>query len=288
MAEPTSPLAGVAGTALGVARARARESSRPDRLFSDPLAAAFVEASGSTPVPDLDALSPDALRSVIAMYHWIVARTRYLDDLCSAAVEDGIDQVVILGAGLDTRGFRLGWPHAVDLYEVDRSDIFDFKEPALADAVPTCHRQVVSADLESDWLTTLVDAGFDPNRRTLWLAEGLLSYLSADRIRRLLTTITEVAPVGSVFGITTRSKEQTALLRSDDPFATIRELWQPSEGFDVVDWMNANGWDCAVTDPREILRRAGRIEAEQVDGDVDQRVGIPRLTRSVRLRIEAN
>ncbi|KAA0021413.1 SAM-dependent methyltransferase [Antrihabitans cavernicola] len=272
-------LDGVARTALGVAMARARESERPDRMFDDPLAAVFVSASGDSVGRNIDALAPEARQAVVAMYHWVTARTRFLDGVCAAAVDDGLDQVVIVGAGLDTRGFRLGWPADLDLFEIDRTDIFTFKEKALDDASarPTCRRHVVVADLMNDWDTTLADAGFDNARRTLWLAEGLFVYFPADDVRRLLTTITELSPPGSRFGVTTRSVDaSTATPISNDPHAAVRALWHHTE-FEIVDWLSENGWEPTVTDPRDVLVEAGRIAPSVVNP-----VGRPRLVSALR------
>src|SRR5205823_2672755 len=107
---------GVSMTALGVAWVRALESARPDRLFEDPLAARFLEASGWTP-PDLtggaDAdggATDEARRTLLVLAQSVIVRTKFLDDLLADAWAGGCRQVVILGAGLDTRAFRLPWP----------------------------------------------------------------------------------------------------------------------------------------------------------------------------------
>jgi O-methyltransferase involved in polyketide biosynthesis len=117
---------GVGTTALGVAVMRMAESARPDRLFEDPLAGAFVAAAGWRP-PDADAIPADRRRRLGAMAAWVSARTRFLDDLLldatgpsqsarrsagrrpggPACVPGAIRRVVVLGAGLDARAFRL-------------------------------------------------------------------------------------------------------------------------------------------------------------------------------------
>jgi methyltransferase (TIGR00027 family) len=94
-------LEGVSGTGLTVAGIRAEETARPDRLFADPLAAAFVAATGS---PRSRATS----RQAAALRLWIVARTVFLDELITGACADGVRQAVRLGAGFDTRASRPG------------------------------------------------------------------------------------------------------------------------------------------------------------------------------------
>src|ERR1700753_2808521 len=103
----SQPLAGVARTALGVAAVRAHESARPDRLFDDPFAAAFVAALPDG-LPARPERPTDAQRHIAAAFaaHAII-RTRFYDESLLAA---GTRQVVLLAAGLDTRAFRLAWP----------------------------------------------------------------------------------------------------------------------------------------------------------------------------------
>ena len=130
-------LTGVPKTALGVARIRAGESKRADRLFDDPLAWAFVAA-----MPD--AYSDQAERSETAkligarVALQVVVRTRFYDDYLLAATADGIRQVVLLAAGLDTRAFRLPWPDGTTVFEVDLPETTGFKNDVLihADAKP--------------------------------------------------------------------------------------------------------------------------------------------------------
>ncbi|TQF68641.1 SAM-dependent methyltransferase [Rhodococcus spelaei] len=272
---------GVGGTALAVARARAAETARPDRLFADPLAAVFLDAAGTTDTRDRTTMDPDAVRAVVAMYHWIVARTLFLDAVASTAVRDGIGQVVVLGAGLDTRGFRLGWPATLALFEVDRSDVFSFKESALCavGAEPTCRRRTVVVDLRDEWVPALAEAGFDPTTPTLWIAEGLLAYLEADQVERLLGAVTAASAPGSRVAVTALriEGEVTVAPTATDPFADIRGLWKRPGPVDVVDRLAAHGWRVEVSYPRELLVEAGRIEAAEAPG-----VAGPRLIQAVR------
>ena len=105
---------------------------------------------------------------------FIPIRTRFFEDLIrdqSAMV----DQVVLLGAGLDTRAFRLHLPPHLDWFEIDDGDLLADKETALAaaGARPRCRRRPVAADLAGEWEPALLASGFRPGGRTLWIAEGL-------------------------------------------------------------------------------------------------------------------
>ena len=121
MAESAEPLPGLGLTAILVTGARATESARPDRLFEDPFARAFVEAAGAASPTIAEALaqgSPDEAVNQ-ARRDSIAVRTRFCDDYLLAAARSGCRQVVLLAAGLDARAFRLPWPEGVRLWELD-------------------------------------------------------------------------------------------------------------------------------------------------------------------------
>lgn len=273
-----SMLEGVAATALGVARIRAAETAREDRLFTDHLAQVFVDKANA-PLPDIESLD-DAGREVVArMYAWIVARTLFLDDTCAEAISNGVSQVVILGAGLDARGYRLDWPTTIDLFEVDRSDIFAFKDSALksAGAKPTCCRHTVDVDLRDEWPIPLQQAGFDLTRPTMWLAEGLISYLRTEDIERLLTLVTELSSPGSHLGVTLHQLASTPPPDpANDLLAGVRALWQPVGDLDPAYWLTLHGWTIHLAHADDVLAAAGRVTATATDAEP------PRLLSAVR------
>jgi methyltransferase (TIGR00027 family) len=161
-----------------VARVRALESARPDRLFEDPLAQTFADAFPRPPgSPGPAGGSAPSTRLALQ----IVVRTRFYDEYLVAATEGGCRQVVLVGAGLDTRAFRLAWPAGTVVYELDLPEVIEAKASVLAraGARPQSDRRVVSVDLRQDWGTALVDAGFDGTSPTAWLIEGVLVYLDA-------------------------------------------------------------------------------------------------------------
>lgn len=189
-ATPDEVASMVVGTAYWIAAARARESLRPDRLFDDPYAAVLAGTRG----PAMMAASE---RVGGGENQFLPVRTRYFDDAVRAAVADGIDQVVLLGAGMDSRAYRLDMPPDLDWYEVDRPELFAVKDPALASAVPRCRRRPVVADVTADLLTPLADAGWRADRRTAWVAEGLLFYLWPAQVRALLRSLAAAGAPGS-------------------------------------------------------------------------------------------
>lgn len=125
-------------------------------------------------------------------------RTRFFDDLLTAAT--WAEQVVLLGAGMDTRAYRLNLPPDTVVFELDHPDIFTAKNAVLKDVNPRCQRREVSADLGGRWEPALEDAGFDKARRTVWLAEGLFFYLIEDAVRGLLRSSARLCRVRALFG----------------------------------------------------------------------------------------
>jgi methyltransferase (TIGR00027 family) len=106
----------VIGTAHWIAAARARESARQDALFRDSYAAARAGERGRTLLARSEAASGGEENVSLPI------RTRYFDDALRE-VTGRIPQVVLLGAGFDTRAFRLPPPQAVTVYEISRAEI---------------------------------------------------------------------------------------------------------------------------------------------------------------------
>ncbi|GAA2868887.1 S-adenosyl-L-methionine-dependent methyltransferase [Actinoplanes cyaneus] len=171
----------MARTALWTAAARARESRRPDRLFSDPFAAGLAGDEGVACLSYFHTPRAAADGNPV-----LPIRTRWFDDFLAAAHGT---QMVGLGVGLDTRAHRLSWPAGAELYEVDQPHVLAYKEERLrrAGALPRCRVRPVAADLRDDWVAALLAAGFDPARPTVWFAEGVLFYLPEKPAARILT-----------------------------------------------------------------------------------------------------
>jgi methyltransferase (TIGR00027 family) len=110
-----------------------------------------------------------------------------------------IPQFVILGAGFDTRAFRLPVNTPVHCFEVDTPKTIAAKRDALAKAdIARANVRLVAADFEQqDWLTQLVGAGFNPAQRALFICEGVLPYLDKSALEDTLRKIAGTAK-GSV------------------------------------------------------------------------------------------
>ena len=188
----------VALTALMVAAARAREHERPDRLFSDPYAAALVGEQGAGLLAEVERASGDTHGNP-----YLSVRVRFFDDLLLEAVSStGLGQVVLLAAGMDTRAFRLPWPAGTQVYELDRPQVLASKDAILQGmgAVARCTRHRLDVDLARPWAQALAAAGFDRHTPSVWLAEGLLQYLDDAAVGHVLSQATQLAAPGSVGG----------------------------------------------------------------------------------------
>ena len=261
------PPQGVGRTALGVARVRARESKRGDRLFDDPFAQAFVDAAPGVFPEEPQPGGPPAAAGPLArlgaaFYVHAVVRTRFYDEYLTAAAAAGGVQLVLLAAGLDTRAFRLTWPPGTRLFEVDLPAVLAFKEEVLAagGAVPRCERTAVPADLREDWPQKLADAGFGPGQPTAWLAEGLLIYLAPGQVTELFTAVTGQSPAGSRLAFEHNPAGRDALTARAARLPAMRQytsLWQGGLA-EAPGWLAGHGWDTAFHPLADVARGYGR------------------------------
>ncbi|HXO81798.1 MAG TPA: SAM-dependent methyltransferase, partial [Mycobacterium sp.] len=119
----------VGATALGVAAARAAESESDRPLISDPFARVFLDTAGAGEwdwfgAPELPAevvaAEPALPVRMKSMVSYFASRTKFFDTFFLDAANAGIQQAVILAAGLDARSWRLPWPDGVTVYELDQ------------------------------------------------------------------------------------------------------------------------------------------------------------------------
>lgn len=161
----------VSDTARWVAVHRATETERPDALFADPYAARLAGPRGRE-------IAAHAAES-IADDWFLVTRTKLVDDQVTAAVATGSDVVINLGAGLDSRPYRMSLPADLRWIEADLPGMIAEKNALLADAEPRCRLQRIGLDVtDTDALATFLDAALDNASRALVVTEGLVMYLT--------------------------------------------------------------------------------------------------------------
>lgn len=176
---PDEHIRDVSDTALWVAIYRAEESERKDALFRDPFARRLAGERGRRIVA-----------SIPSGHAWgwpMVVRTKVFDDLVLRAVRDeGIDTVLNLAAGLDSRPWRLDLPAALNWIDVDMPGMLDYKQQGLAGETPRCQYTARAADLRGGDARQALFAEVGARaKRVLVMSEGLLIYLEPHEVAAL-------------------------------------------------------------------------------------------------------
>jgi methyltransferase (TIGR00027 family) len=200
---------GASRTATLVTLYRAIESSRPAamRLFEDPFALAFLEwrfrlALRLSRLPVIGAALPWSLVDG----HWsgprgtVAVRTRYIDDLLAEALRRGVDQVVILGAGFDSRAYRMRGIAQGRVFEVDHPATQARKKEIVTRRLGTLppHVTYVPVDFTTHTLDSVMpNAGYRREARGFFICEGVTHYLSAQTVDTLFRYVGRSASVGS-------------------------------------------------------------------------------------------
>ncbi len=173
------PIEHISDTARWVAVYRAMESERPDAIFRDPFARALAGERGEEIVRTMKRGRASAWAMIV--------RTVLFDEIIAHAVASrGIDTVVNLAAGLDTRAWRMELPRDLHWVDVDLPAILAYKTDALRDETPRCRYEAIPTDLTDDAARrALFDRLGAESKRALVVSEGLLIYLSAEQVGAL-------------------------------------------------------------------------------------------------------
>lgn len=180
----------VTDTAAVIARLRAEESARPpgERLFDDPCARLFAGGAAADEGTRL-------MLEVPFMREYVRTRTRFIDDAVREALAGGLRQLVLLGAGYDTRALRMPEIAAAgaSVFEVDLAAQLESKRAILTRAgveVPARDRYLPcdfrGAGWELELLGELERAGFRTGAGALFVWEGVIGYLDDWAIERSL------------------------------------------------------------------------------------------------------
>lgn len=229
-----SLIGNVSDTSFWIAHCRALETDRPDALFRDPLARLLAGDRGKKIAEAMPA------RFITA---WIVAiRTRVIDDYIRWAIAQGVDTILNLGAGLDTRPYRLDLPGSLLWIEADYPHIVEFKENLLSKEEPRFQLERVKLDLAGLPERRQVFANINARAtKMLVLTEGVVPYLSleeaaslADDLRTLdrawYWIVEYVSPQASKY----RSRGRMKQMMQNAPFK-----FAPADWFGFFE---AHGW----------------------------------------------
>jgi methyltransferase (TIGR00027 family) len=183
-----------------------------ERIVTDDLAYPILPLGSRAQVrlfgPFTNWIIKQSEQKVPGLWGGILARKAYIDDQVSEAVDSRIEAVVNLGAGFDTRPYRLQALTDVPVWEVDLPQNIDAKRPRLEklfQQVPE-HVTLVSIDFDhQDLATVLGSHGYEPGRQTFYIWEGVTQYVTEDGVRATFDFLAR-APSGSrlVFTYTPR------------------------------------------------------------------------------------
>jgi methyltransferase (TIGR00027 family) len=242
---PSEPLIrNISDTARWVAVYRARETDRPDAIFRDPFARRLAGERGEQ-IANSMPLGRDNDWSM-------VTRTYLIDQFVMDQVRQGVDMVINLAAGLDSRPYRLQLPPTLRWIEVDLPEILDYKEGILRAEKPVCPLERFRLDLSN------IDA-----RRELFLQLGsrakkaLIIYLTADEVSALAQDLAAspsfhswILDIASPGLLRMLQKRMAAQLNQAAPFK-----FAPDEG---PNFFLRHGWK--PVDVRSLLKNAARLK----------------------------
>ena len=168
----------ISDTARWAAYFRAQETKRPDALFRDPYAERLCGQHGV----DIANTLPDGNKHAWA---W-VTRTYLFDHFLTQELQQGVDLVLNLAAGLDARPYRMKLPSSLQWIEVDLPGILAYKEEILADEKPACALERIRLDLADVNARRALFASLNQRAKKILInTEGLLIYLSTEEVAAL-------------------------------------------------------------------------------------------------------
>lgn len=173
------PIQDVSDTSFWVAYYRAKETERPDALFKDPLAKVLIGERGKQ--------ISESMGEVSRYTEWsVVSRTVIIDRFIQKWIDEGADAVVNLGAGMDTRPYRMPLPPGLQWVEVDYPNIINHKNKILKNEKPGCQLKRISANLaDGDIRKALFKTIVPSAKKVLVLTEGVIPYLNPLQVSEL-------------------------------------------------------------------------------------------------------
>src|SRR5579863_5656911 len=235
----------ISDTALFASIYRARESERSDALFRDPFARRLAGERG-------EQISKSMPFSERATWAWIT-RTVLVDDFIRLQINQGVDTIVNLAAGLDTRPYRMSLPPSPKWVEIDLPGILDYKEEILRDEKPACGLERVRLDLSDANARRELFARLGSTAR-----KALIMYFSKEEVASLAEDFaavrsfqywaSDIASPGLLKMLKQRTGPQIERGNAEFKFS-------PEEGPDLF---AAHGW--LAVEVRSMLKSAARLK----------------------------
>lgn len=254
MTQPEPPLEplirNISDTARWVAVYRARETDRPDAVFRDPFARRLAGERGEQIANSMPLCRDN---------DWsMVTRTYLIDQFVAEQVRQGMDMVINLAAGLDSRPYRMPLPPTLRWIEVDLPEILDYKESILRDEKPVCSLERFRLDLSNlDARHALFAQLGSKAKNALVITEGLIIYLDPHDVATLAQDLATppsfrswILDIASPGLLRMLMKRMAAQLQQAAPFK-----FAPAEG---PDFFLRFGWKPA--DVRSLLKNAARLK----------------------------
>lgn len=294
-------------TAHMVAFMRSMEPSlyKESKWFDDPYAEALAGPVGLETMMKFfskgneGSFTPESLQK--RLLRKVSTRTKIIDDYLLHGLQSrAVDQIVVFGAGLDTRPWRLtelptisedsseapvSEPHLASYFEIDFPEIFDFKRSVLESATPPAvlspgcfsSYRAVSADVTiPSWPEALIKSGFDASKRTLWIMEGFSNYLTEEELIAVMSAVAELSAPGSLLTSTyVTSQPKPATKASSD------SKQQPYRFFteDPLAFCERFGWHGTQDDLEDLAVMMGRPAQSEEDQAKNRGTVIVRVTK---------
>jgi len=188
-------------TAAGIALLRALESMKPagERICYDPFARRFISPAFLYFVKFfVDIGYPE--KAGPGVMGFLVARARYMDDYLQSCIEEGLEQLVILGAGYDSRAYRFEQLKSRKVFEVDHPATQEAKIARLKKILGRLPEHVVYVQIDFTQETLeqrLVECGYDRKLKTLFIWEGVTQYLTPEVVDSTLAFVARNSGRGS-------------------------------------------------------------------------------------------
>jgi methyltransferase (TIGR00027 family) len=226
-------------TALRVALRRAAHQvyDIPPLVFPDPLA---VRILGGDRGEHAEALRKTATKLEkpfsVALRAFLVARSRYAEDNLAQAVQSGVTQYVLLGAGLDTFAYRNPYPR-LRVFEVDHPATQAWKRELLAHATIDTPASLtfIPVDFEHQNLPDrLLVSGFDPARPTFFAWLGVVPYLTLETFRATVAFLAAQPPGSGVvfdYGLPRAALPPLEQLARDSMASRVQQAGEPFQLF---------------------------------------------------------
>lgn len=179
MVEEKAQIGDVSDTSFWVAYFRVKETERSNPIFRDPFAKKLVGEKGRR--------ISDSMPEISKYTEWsVISRTIIIDRFIEKLIQEGVDAVINLGAGLDTRPYRMNLPANLEWIEVDYPNIIAHKNQVLASDQPRCKLTRVEVDLANpEKRKAFFNQVVPQAKKVLIITEGVIPYLTPEQVKDL-------------------------------------------------------------------------------------------------------